>query len=395
MARRKDKEPPERRDECHSCGGFYAQRSSASCLCLVCHSFLYPVSSCEVHSIRRPNVVNKSDSEDSGTEEPKDFYETVQPPPSKRVLKPNRQSIKKNPPTELNEVLQALCHARPVDDILQDGLIGSLPEEIILAIFSYLDDISLWSASQVCERWKDIIDRQLTESNWRRFTRIRWPFLTLDRPARSWKQTYSNLILSSNCFLCLSQVNDRLKHAKQHWHFHQKVQPTRASTSRSRTDVSCICRDSRIAHEMSMLAADPLDGVLLKPLDDLVFGEWHACIFGPAGSPYEGGQFYLSVSVSCRYPMDPPVVRFLTKIFHPNVSRHGDIGLDSLQHNWSLALTLSKILLSIQSLLTDPYTRVCMEPEIGKLYRENHALYEHTARLWTTLYAKHHLQRVP
>lgn len=56
--------------------------------------------------------------------------------------------------------------------------------------------------------------------------------------------------------------------------------------------------------------------------------------------------------------MHPPVVRFLTKIIHPNVSRHGDVGIDIIQHNWSLALTISKLLLSVQSLLTDPFTEV-------------------------------------
>lgn len=56
--------------------------------------------------------------------------------------------------------------------------------------------------------------------------------------------------------------------------------------------------------------------------------------------------------------MIPPTVRFLTKILHPNVSRHGDVGIDIFQHNWSLALNISKVLLSLQSLLTDPYTKV-------------------------------------
>lgn len=60
------------------------------------------------------------------------------------------------------------------------------------------------------------------------------------------------------------------------------------------------------------------------------------------------------------YPMCPPVVRFLTKIFHPNISRHGDVGIDSIHYNWSLALTLSKVLISVQSLLTDPYCEVCL-----------------------------------
>ncbi|KAH6947132.1 hypothetical protein HPB50_017184 [Hyalomma asiaticum] len=103
-------------------------------------------------------------------------------------------------------------------------------------------------------------------------------------------------------------------------------------------------------------------------------------------------------SASCRnffmemtdgYPMKPPIVKFLTKIFHPNISRHGDIGIDSIHHNWSLALTISKVLISIQSLLTDPYCLVCMEPEVGRLYLEDRLGFERTARLWTLRYAMH------
>ena len=46
--------------------------------------------------------------------------------------------------------------------------------------------------------------------------------------------------------------------------------------------------------------------------------------------------FLLTIlKVPLNYPFDPPEVRFLTRIFHPNVSRHGDVGIDSiLKHNW-------------------------------------------------------------
>lgn len=66
--------------------------------------------------------------------------------------------------------------------------------------------------------------------------------------------------------------------------------------------------------------------------------------------------------------MIPPTVRFLTKILHPNVSRHGDVGIDIFQHNWSLALNVSKVLLSVQSLLTDPYTEVCRRANVKIKY---------------------------
>ncbi|CAG9123765.1 unnamed protein product [Plutella xylostella] len=132
----------------------------------------------------------------------------------------------------------------------------------------------------------------------------------------------------------------------------------------------------------------PPEGIAATPLDP-VCCHWQASVTGPAGSPYEGGAFYLYIQVPYTYPMNPPVVRFLTRIFHPNVSRHGDVGIDSVHHNWTLALTISKVLISIQSLLTDPYTAVCMEPEIGEMYANQRAKFEAIARRWTWRYAMH------
>jgi ubiquitin-conjugating enzyme E2 D/E len=89
-------------------------------------------------------------------------------------------------------------------------------------------------------------------------------------------------------------------------------------------------------------------GIRAQPLDSSYY-HWQASITGPAGSPYEGGIFYLYLKVPFTYPFDPPEVRFLTRIFHPNISRHGDIGIDSIQqHNWVSGLTIPKVLISIQ-----------------------------------------------
>ncbi|CAL4114845.1 unnamed protein product [Meganyctiphanes norvegica] len=112
-------------------------------------------------------------------------------------------------------------------------------------------------------------------------------------------------------------------------------------------------------------------------------------IWSHVGVSYHRGNFFLNIQIPPNYPLCPPVVRFITKIFHPNVSRHGDIGIDSIQHNWSLALTISKVLISIQSLLTDPYIRVCMEPSVGCLYEKQKTEFERIAKEWTWRYAMH------
>ena len=156
-------------------------------------------------------------------------------------------------------------------------------------------------------------------------------------------------------------------------------------------DVPNSWRNKRLRSELKQLLVDPPEGIRACPVDD-EYSNWQASIAGPPDSVYENGVFYLHLQLPRCYPMMPPRVRFLTRILHPNINRHGDVGIDCLRDNWSLALTIPKILVSLQSLLTDPYCHVCMEHVVGRMYTEDQGYFNIVARDWTRKYAQHHYQ---
>ncbi|CAF2942758.1 unnamed protein product, partial [Rotaria sp. Silwood2] len=54
-------------------------------------------------------------------------------------------------------------------------------------------------------------------------------------------------------------------------------------------------------------------------------------IDGPSESPYEGGKFKVELFLPEEYPMAPPKVRFMKKLYHPNIDKLGRICLDILK----------------------------------------------------------------
>jgi ubiquitin-conjugating enzyme E2 A len=71
------------------------------------------------------------------------------------------------------------------------------------------------------------------------------------------------------------------------------------------------------------------------------------------------------------YPNKPPTVKFLSRMFHPNVYANGELCLDILQNRWSPTYDVAAILTSIQSLLHDPNPNSPANAEAAQLYREN------------------------
>lgn len=142
----------------------------------------------------------------------------------------------------------------------------------------------------------------------------------------------------------------------------------------------------RLSKELADLGKDPPPNCSAGPVGEDLFS-WQASIMGPSKSAYAGGVFFLDIQFPSEYPFKPPKVTFKTKIYHPNINGHGGICLDILKDQWSPALTISKVLLSICSLLTDPNPDDPLVAEIAALYKKNKAQYEKTAKEWTAKYA--------
>ncbi|AAG51362.1 putative ubiquitin-conjugating enzyme E2, ubiquitin-conjugating enzyme/RWD [Arabidopsis thaliana] len=142
----------------------------------------------------------------------------------------------------------------------------------------------------------------------------------------------------------------------------------------------------RILKELKDLQKDPPSNCSAGPVAEDMF-HWQATIMGPPESPYAGGVFLVSIHFPPDYPFKPPKVSFKTKVYHPNINSNGSICLDILKEQWSPALTISKVLLSICSLLTDPNPDDPLVPEIAHMYKTDRSKYESTARSWTQKYA--------
>ena len=142
----------------------------------------------------------------------------------------------------------------------------------------------------------------------------------------------------------------------------------------------------RITRELADLQNDPPANCSAGPEGDDLF-RWEGVIFGPADSPYAGGVFKMKILFPVDYPFKCPTITFATKIYHPNINSAGIICLDILKNQWSPALTISKVLLSICSLLCDPNPNDPLVPEIAHLYKSDPAEYNRNARDWTAQFA--------
>lgn len=113
----------------------------------------------------------------------------------------------------------------------------------------------------------------------------------------------------------------------------------------------------RIKKELELLESQPPEGICVWMIDDSMFhlkGE----IIGPKNSPYEEGVFLLEIVIPEMYPNQPPQIRFITPVYHPNIDTGGRICINALKMPpagvWSPSLNIATVLVNLQILLAEP-----------------------------------------
>jgi ubiquitin-conjugating enzyme E2 D/E len=165
---------------------------------------------------------------------------------------------------------------------------------------------------------------------------------------------------------------------------------------------------------MREMANDPPPNCSAGPVSDDDPYVWVAKIMGPDDSPYRGGVFTLSIRFPPEYPFTPPRVQFITQstyselaytcmrypllfsvthlltpvsVYHCNINSAGGICIDILKSQWSPILNVSKLLLSLTSLLSEPNPADPLVFEIAREMAADNAGYLKHAREWTQRYA--------
>lgn len=145
----------------------------------------------------------------------------------------------------------------------------------------------------------------------------------------------------------------------------------------------------RLTNELKNLTSNPVCGAKVNLPDSNNIYKWEVELPGPSGSPFQGGKFKLSFEFPDNYPFKHPEVKFVTKMYHPNIKKDtGEICMDVFANSWSPTQKVSDILEKLATLLVTPSLDSPLEAEIAQEYMKDKSKYEKKVKEFVNKYAK-------
>jgi ubiquitin-protein ligase len=142
----------------------------------------------------------------------------------------------------------------------------------------------------------------------------------------------------------------------------------------------------RIIKEIEKIKSGEFNDVDITIPNEKNIKHLNAIVYGPKDTYYYGGKFIIDIILSKDYPLKPPKIKFITKIFHPNIGLNGTICLDILQHKWSPAMSIANVITSIQLLLQEPNPDSPLNSKAASLYKNNINEYSNIVNSWINQY---------
>lgn len=146
----------------------------------------------------------------------------------------------------------------------------------------------------------------------------------------------------------------------------------------------------RLKREIEKLIKDPPTGITCYVKENIL-DDWEVDIIGPPETPYAEGVFKVKVNFPDAYPFEPPMIKFMTKVYHPNVDTEGRICLDLLKMpptgNWKPAAGIEGLLIAIRMLLMHPNPEDPLMVEIAEEFKNMKDVFEKKANEYTKKYA--------
>jgi len=149
-----------------------------------------------------------------------------------------------------------------------------------------------------------------------------------------------------------------------------------------------IIRNNRIVSDLKNLVNHDIPETIKDvEINDDMYSEHQVILKGPKDTPFENGVFKISINMPVDYPFKPPKMIFKTRVYHPNIASDGTICIDILKDQWSSAMRLNTVLLSISDLLANPNPNDPLVPDIAKQYSINRDLYNKNVVEYVKKYA--------